>query len=105
MTSLREIVKRLIRARTAPRGGPPRPEYSYTLYWTKTVRQWGPARRRAMAQAVRAQIAAAGFQPNEYLRRYTVPDLDDQAHSGLSLMALAKVIDAFEHEAGTGIGD
>ncbi len=98
MTRLREFVQRLMGGTPKTPANLPRPEYSYTLYWTKTVRQWDPARRRAMAQAVRAQIAAAGFQPNEYLRRYTVPDLDGQAHSGLSLMALAKVIDAFEHE-------
>lgn len=75
--------------------GPPRVDFSYTIYWTKQVRGWDPARRAAMEAALRPVLAQPGFEANDYERRYAVPGLDSQAHAGASLLALNKVLRAF----------
>ena len=82
----------------APAPNPPRVDFSYTVYWTKTVRRWDAARRTAMAEAVMAVMAQPGFEANDYERRYRVADLDELAHAGASLVALRKVLAAFEDE-------
>jgi hypothetical protein len=79
--------------------GPPRVDFSYTIYWTKTARGWDEQRRSAMAEAVLAIMAQPGFEANDYERRYRVPGLDDLAHAGASLVALRKVLAALESEA------
>ncbi|OGO47961.1 MAG: hypothetical protein A2W37_13760 [Chloroflexi bacterium RBG_16_63_12] len=76
----------------------PRVDFSYTVYWTKHVRQWDAARRAAVREALLQVIRQPGFEPNAYARRYTVTGLDDLAHSGASLIALKKVLAAFEDE-------
>ena len=91
-------------ARPAPKPavrppGPPRVDFSYTIYWTKTVRRWDEKQRAAMAEAVMAVMAQPGFEANDYERRYRVAGLDDVAHAGASLVALRKVLAAFENEA------
>ncbi len=79
--------------------GPPRVDFSYTIYWTKTARRWDEKQRAAMAEAVMAVMAQPGFEANDYERRYRVAGLDDLAHAGASLVALRKVLAAFESEA------
>jgi predicted PurR-regulated permease PerM len=76
-------------------GGPPRVEYSYTIYWTKQVRTWETARREAVQAALAEVLAQPSFEDNAYERRYSVAGLDEQAHAGASLMALRKVLEAF----------
>lgn len=102
MTTLREALKRLL-GRSAPRPrqapDPPRIQYSYTIYWTKMVREWDAARRRQIVQALAATLAQPDFEPNAYARRYRIAGLDDLAHSGESLLALQKVLVAFESES------
>ncbi len=75
--------------------GPPRVDYSYTIYWTKQVRSWDAARRAALTAALSPVLAQPGFEANDYERRYRVSGLDDQAHAGASLLALNKVLRAF----------
>ncbi len=75
--------------------GPPRVDFSYTIFWTKQVRQWDAARQAAVTAALRPVLAQPGFEANDYARRYTVSGLDDQAHAGASLLALHKVLRAF----------
>jgi len=83
-------------ASPAPRPpGPPRVDFSYTIFWTKQVRSWDPARRAAVSAALEQVLAQPGFEANAYGRRYTVAGLDDLAHAGLSLLALRKVLAAF----------
>jgi hypothetical protein len=95
------LLHRLLRRRRAvpapaPAADPPRVEYSYRVFWTKQARDWDAARRQEMAVAVAAVVAGAGFEPNDYERRYAVAGLDDQAHSGQSLLALQRVLRALE---------
>lgn len=98
MKDVRNFFRRVFRPRLAP--NPPRVEFSYTIYWTKQARSWEAARRAAIAAALRPVLAQPGFEANAYARRYSVPGLDDQAHSGVSLLALKKVLAAFEQDKG-----
>ena len=72
-------------------------DLSYTVYWTKQARAWQDARRAAVLRAVQAVIAQPDFLLNAYERRYRVPGLDAQSHSGASLAALEKVLQAFSN--------
>lgn len=90
----------LKRGRTTP----PKPEpltvekidYAYTIYWMKTARQWDGGRRARMAERVTAAIESPHFSANAFERKYEVEGLDEIAHSGASLLALAKVLEALE---------
>jgi hypothetical protein len=105
-------LRRLLRRAPAPSAppapkppGPPRADFSYTIFWTKQVRAWDAVRRAAVSAALGPVLAQPDFEANAYARRYAVPGLDDQAHSGLSLIALRKVLaafmdtDSFTHES------
>ncbi|MBI3359915.1 MAG: AI-2E family transporter [Chloroflexi bacterium] len=74
----------------------PRVDYSYRIFWTKAAREWDADRRRAIAEALAAVMTRPDFEPNDYERRYQVPGLDEPAHSGQSLIALATVLRAFD---------
>jgi hypothetical protein len=50
----------------------------------------------AVAEALRSVLAAPGFVPNTFDRRYQVLGLDDGLHAGASLVALLQVLQAFE---------
>jgi rhamnogalacturonyl hydrolase YesR len=71
--------------------------YSYTVFWTKTARLWDATKREAVAQQLAESIASADFDANFYQRTYTLIEVDG-AHSGASLLALQKVLQAL-HEA------
>lgn len=73
----------------------PRIDFSYTIYWTKQARAWDTVRRAAIHTALAPVLAQPGFEPNAYARRYAVSGLDDLHHSGASLLALKKVLEAF----------
>ena len=97
MKIIRAVWQRLLAPR--PNLNAPRIEFSYTIYWTRQVRGWDAARRAAIMEALGPVLAQPGFEPNAYARRYPVLGLDDLAHSGASLLALKKVLAAFEAEA------
>lgn len=71
-------------------------DWAHTIFWTKQVRQWPAVRRATVQTALRATLAQPDFSANAYQRRYTVAGLDDSAHAGASLLALEKVLAAFE---------
>lgn len=71
-------------------------ETGYRLFWTKMALQWDAERRAEVAAAVAAAIAAPEFEGNALERRFTVPEVDTQAHSGASLVALAEVLRALD---------
>jgi hypothetical protein len=96
LKNIRNLFQRVFRPRPAP--NPPRVDFSYTIYWTKQVRGWDLARRATIVAALRPVLTQPGFEANAYARRYSVPGLDAQAHSGASLLALKKVLEAFEED-------
>jgi hypothetical protein len=103
MKSLRDFLNHWranAQARTAPAAPPasnaPRVEFSYTVYWTKHARRWDALRRAQVREALLRALAQPGFEANAYERRYHVPGLDEQSHSGASLIALKKVLAAFD---------
>lgn len=74
----------------------------YRMYWTQTAYGWDAARRAALAARVQTAIGASGFENTMLERRFRVEGLDDEAHSGASLLALLEVlraIDDFEANA------
>jgi hypothetical protein len=96
VNALRSLLRRVFKAPPPPNA--PRVEFSYAIYWTKQVRQWDAAQRARVHEALRRVLAQPGFEANAYERRYTVPGLDEMAHSGASLIALNKVLAAFHSE-------
>ncbi len=100
MKRLREYFRRLLRQGIGDTALSP--AYSYRVYWTRTARMWGEDRRRQVRAAVQAVTRLPGFTPNERLRRYPVPQIDDLPHAGASLVALLEVLDALESDTGDG---
>lgn len=84
----------------------PRPsEYAYTLYWARQMQDWETDRKAEIASSVEAVVSEPHFRPNEFYRVYSVPGLDDSAHSGASLVALMKVLAAYERTESQGDSD
>jgi len=98
MNSLREYVRRRFRKQFGDSSSSL--AYSYRVYWTNMARSWGPERRRQVRAAVEAVTRTPGFTPNERLRRYPVPQIDDLRHAGASLVALLEVLGALEADTG-----
>jgi len=71
-------------------------DFAYTIFWTKMVRTWEADKRKAIRARVEAMIAAPDFINNAFERRYAIEGLDETAHAGASLLALKKVLEAFE---------
>ncbi len=72
-------------------------DYSYTVFWTKTARQWDAPRRSAVEKHLAVLIQTANFEANLLDRKYTLDELEG-AHSGASLIALKKVLEALRDE-------
>jgi hypothetical protein len=70
-------------------------DYSYRVYWTRQARDWDVARRRAVAAEVRTLTESDAFEANAFERRYRLDGLDG-AHAGASLLALIRVMEAFD---------
>ncbi len=97
---MREVVRRLLNR--TQQAAPPDPEYSYTIYWTKMVRNWDDAQRAGALSAVEHLMEQPEFTPTAFERRYQDARIDDSLHSGESLLALHKVLKAFERESASG---
>ena len=91
--ALRRILKRTHRSTSKGSSS----DFAYRIYWTRSVQDWSAERRRSTQSAVQEMISRPDFVPNEFTRRYKVPEVDDLAHSGSSLMALLSVLDYFDH--------
>jgi hypothetical protein len=70
-----------------------RVDYSYAVFWMKYARLWDAAKRETVARQLAELIASADFDANFYQRTYTLAEVDG-AHSGASLLALQKVLEA-----------
>lgn len=68
----------------------------YRLFWTKMAITWDDERRQAIAARLTEVFSQPDFENNALERRYRVEGLDDQAHSGASLLMLAEVISALD---------
>ena len=75
-----------------------RVDYSYSVFWMKHARLWDAAKREAVAQQVARLVTSADFDANFYQRTYTLAEVGG-AHSGASLLALQKVLQALHSEA------
>ena len=74
-----------------------RVDYSYTVFWTKSARLWDTTQREAVMQQLAELIASTDFDANFYQRIYSLAEIDG-AHSGASLLALQKVLQALRNE-------
>jgi hypothetical protein len=74
-----------------------RVDYSYTVFWLKHARLWDAARREAVMQQLAELIASTDFGADFYRRTYTLVEVEG-AHSGASLLALQKVLQALRNE-------
>lgn len=91
---------------THPDPNPPklteeRIDFAYTVFWTKMVRQWTPERRAEMLTRLETLLKSPEFVNNAFSRKFEVAGLEDAslgetAHSGASLLALRKVLEAFQ---------
>lgn len=106
MTTIREALKRLLttqpklsQSQAADREREQRVssrepiDYSYTIFWTKTARLWPIDQRASVAKNLETLINSADFKANPFDRHYTLDGVDG-AHSGASLIALKKVLEA-----------
>ncbi|HLF00622.1 MAG TPA: hypothetical protein VI547_01505 [Anaerolineales bacterium] len=71
-------------------------DFAYAVFWTKTVRGWDAGARQQIAARLTALVESPDFLNNAFERKYTIEGLDDLAHSGASLLALRKVLQAME---------
>lgn len=69
-------------------------DFSFRIYWTKIGRAWDLEHIHTLQTEVKAVTNEVDFQKNLIDRRYVVPSLDEQAHSGASLLALLDVLAA-----------
>lgn len=96
MTSIRAAIEALLgRGPTADEADP---AYSYTIYWTKTARQWDREKRRLALAAAERLIAGPDFSANLFARRYQALEIDESSHSGASMLALRKVLRALDDQ-------
>ncbi len=66
------------------------------------VRDWDDAQRAGALSAVEHLIEQPVFTPTAFERRYQDARIDDLKHSGESLLALRKVLKAFERDSISG---
>jgi hypothetical protein len=71
-------------------------DFAYTIFWTKMVRTWDDAKRKTIAAKVEALTTSPEFVNNAFERKFEIEGLDELAHAGASIMALKKVLEAFE---------
>ncbi len=74
-----------------------RVDYSYAVFWTKQARLWDKPQREAVAQRLATLIHSPDFDANFYKRHYTLDGVEG-SHSGASLLALQKVLQALRDE-------
>jgi hypothetical protein len=99
MTSIREVIQRLLfrQGETEEGAG-----FSYTGYWTDLVSEWSVERKHIVRLAVERIVERSDFKPNEFRHLYHIPEIDDVAHAGSSLLALLRVIKAYDEGVNAG---
>ena len=99
MTSIREAIQRLIfrQGEAEEDAG-----FTYVGYWTDLVSQWSVERRQMVRLAVERIVERSDFTLNEFRRLYHIPEIDKVAHAGSSLLALLRVIKAYDEGVNAG---
>jgi hypothetical protein len=99
VTSIRKVIRKYIL-----RGGEEENKagFSYTVYWTDLVGGWSEERRNIARLAVERIVEQPDFKPNEYQHLYHLSEVDEVAHVGSSLLALLKVLQAYDEGEGAG---
>ena len=73
-----------------------RVDYSYAVFWMKHARLWDTVKREVVLQQLAKLIVSTDFDANFYQRTYTLAEVEG-AHSGASLLALQKVLEALRN--------
>lgn len=94
MTSVRESLRRLIQGVQDPEEN--RSEFAYKINWTSVVRGWDRERQGKMRVILKEVVDGIDLEANQLERRYHIPEMDTEVHSGLSLRVLMEVLEAFE---------
>jgi hypothetical protein len=100
MTSIRKFIQRLLFRRGEAEDGV---GFSYAAYWTDLASGWSVERRNVVRMAVERIVEQSDFKPNEFRHLYHIPEIDEVAHAGSSLLALLRVIKA--HDEGENAGE
>jgi len=98
MTSLREVLRKLLRREVESGGDIHNAEFSYAVHWAKLTREWNANRRGRVHTLVKDVISRPDFSPNEFERRYSIVEIDETKYSGASLVALEKVLASLADE-------
>lgn len=69
-------------------------DFALTIFWTKITQTWDEAKCQLLLTRVSNFIASSEFDRNFFERKFQIEGLDDLAHSGASLLALQKVLQA-----------
>jgi hypothetical protein len=77
-------------------------EAGYRLFWTKIAFGWEAERRQMILERTLQVVQAPEFEPTALQRRFRVDGLDEQAHSGASLLALIEVLRALDNFESSG---
>jgi hypothetical protein len=100
MTSIREAIQRMLFRLRYEKSIPA--EFSCSGYWAKLVRGWSVERRRIVRVAVERVVEQSDLKPNEYRRLYHLPEIDEVAHTGESLLTLLKLLEVFSEDENVG---
>jgi hypothetical protein len=95
MTSIREAMRRLLHREVQSRADFHDSEFSYAVHWAALAREWDADRRQRVHTVVRELIARQDFVATEFERRYAVDEIGPEKVSGVSLVALDKVLASF----------
>ncbi len=80
----------------APKSAPVSPEFSYRIFWAKQALSWTSEERERIRREVNEVIDREGFEPNEYIRKYSLETSAGRAHAGASMMVLHEVLTDIE---------
>ena len=99
MTSIREVIQKLFFRHGKAKDGA---GYSYTVYWTNLASEWPLERRHIVRLAVERIVERSDFKPDEIRHLYHLPEVDEVAHAGSSLLALLRVLESYDEGENAG---
>ena len=93
MTSIKESIRRLLER--SERLDAVRSDFVYRMFWTGEVRKWDEGKLGEVRSLLQEFVIRDDFDENEVMRRYQIPEVDSDLHSGVSLRALVEVLEEF----------